>query len=374
MKYYLIAGEASGDLHASNLMKSLQKKDAKAQFRFWGGDLMQSVGGTLVTHYQELAFMGFWEVLKNSFTLSRYIKACKKDIEHYQPDVLIMVDYSGFNLRIAPFAKALGIPTHFYIAPKLWAWNEKRVEKLKKYIDKMYVIFPFEKDFFEKKHHYPVEYVGNPLQDAIAKRGPINEDLFRKKHQLGNKPIIALLPGSRSQEIRKILPLMLSISPDFNDYQFVIAGAPNRDFDYYQTYLSNDTIAFVKNNTYDLLSISYAALVASGTATLETALFKIPQVVCYQTSALTYAIGKKLVSKELQYISLVNLVADASIVSELLQDKYNKTHLIASLKAILDPQNRKKIFENYLDLEEKLGGKGASERVASSIIKSLTKD
>ncbi len=371
MKYYLIAGEASGDLHASNLMKALKAKDINAEFRFWGGDLMQSVGGDLVTHYQKLAFMGLLEVLKNINTLTRFIKYCKQDIAEYQPDVLILVDYSGFNLRIAPFAKELEIPTHFYIAPKLWAWNERRVKKFKKYIDELYVIFPFEKDFFEKKHNYPVHYVGNPLQDVIADRPPTKERIFRKEFQLGKKPIIALLPGSRLQEIKKMLPLMVQMSEEFTDYQFVIAGAPNREKSFYKTYIKDYSVAFVPNKTYDLLSVSFAALVTSGTATLETALFKIPQVVCYETSALTYFVGNLLV-RNLNYFSLVNLIMNAPIVVELLQKEFNKRRLIKELKAILDSKNRTTIFENYLDLEEKLGGKGASNEVAEIIIKKLS--
>jgi lipid-A-disaccharide synthase len=371
MKYYLIAGEASGDLHASNLMKALKEKDPDAEFRFWGGELMQSVGGTMVTHYQELAFMGIWEVLKNINTLSKYIKKCKIDIEQFKPDVLIMVDYSGFNLRIAPFAKSIGIPTHFYIAPKLWAWNEKRVKKLKKYIDELYVIFPFEKEFFEEKHQYPVHFVGNPLQDVIVNRPPVDENKFRKKYHLGDKPVIALLPGSRTQEISKMLPLMAEMSPHFTDYQFVIAGAPNREQDFYNKIIPNNSLLFVPNLTYDLLSIAYAALVTSGTATLETALFKVPQVVCYKTSAFTYFIGKNFISKNLKYISLVNLVANAPLATELLQYEFTKSNLIKELQNILDPENRKRIFEEYLDLEEKLGGKGASERVAEILINKI---
>jgi len=370
MKYYLIAGEASGDLHASNLMKALKAKDPNAEFRFWGGDLMQAVGGNLVTHYQELAFMGFLEVLKNIYTLTQFIKKCKQDIAAYQPDVLILVDYSGFNLRIAPFAKKLGIPTHFYIAPKLWAWNEKRVEKFKKYIDELYVIFPFEKDFFEKKHQYPVHYVGNPLQDVITDRPPTKTTIFRKEFQLGEKPIIALLPGSRSQEIKKMLPLMVEMSKIFTDYQFVIAGAPNREKSFYESYIVDSSVAFVPNKTYDLLSIANAAIVTSGTATLETALFKVPQVVCYKTSALTYFVGNLLV-KNIKYFSLVNLIINAPIVAELLQHEYNKSRLTEELTAILDPKKRTPIFENYLALEEKLGGKGASERVAEILLKKL---
>ena len=372
MKYYLIAGEASGDLHASNLMKALRVQDTSAEFRFWGGDLMEKVGGALVMHYQKLAFMGFWEVFKNLASLSKYIKECKLDIALYKPDLLILVDYSGFNLRIAPFAKKLGIPVHFYIAPKVWAWNEKRVKKLKKYVDKLYVIFPFEKDYFEKKHNYPVHYVGNPLQDVIADKKPVSEKVFRKRYQLNEKPIIALLPGSRSQEIKHILPLMLSITEKFPAYQFVVAGAPNRDKTFYKSYLTSASVGFVPNKTYDLLSMSYAALVTSGTATLETALFKVPQVVCYQSSALSYFIAKNLV-KDLKYISLVNLVMDAPVVTELIQSDYNKERLTRELEAILNPENRIVMFENYLSLEEKLGGKGASENVANLIVRETQK-
>jgi len=370
MKYYLIAGEASGDLHASNLMKAIQLKDPKAEFRFWGGELMQAIGGTLVTHYKNLAFMGFLEVLKNIHTLTRFIKECKQDIAIYKPDVLILVDYAGFNLRIAPFAKKLGIPTHFYIAPKLWAWNEKRVEKFKKYIDELYVIFPFEKDFFEKKHQYPVHYVGNPLQDVIADRPPTKVKRFRTEKQLGEKPIIALLPGSRLQEIKKMLPLMVQLSKEFTAYQFVIAGAPNREYSFYEPYIKDSKVAVVLNKTYDLLSIANAALVTSGTATLETALFKVPQAVCYETSRLTYFVGKMLV-KNLKYFSLVNLIMDAPIVAELLQRDFNKARVRKELKAILDPANRIKIFENYLELEDKLGGKGASETVAEILLEKI---
>ncbi len=370
MKYYLIAGEASGDLHASNLMKALQKKDPHAEFRFWGGDLMQSIGGELVTHYQNLAFMGFWEVLTNITTLSKYIKQCKQDLANYRPDVLILVDYSGFNLRIAPFAKDLGIPVHYYIAPKVWAWNEKRVKKLKKYVDELYVIFPFEKDFFEKKHNYPVHFVGNPLQDEIAKREPIDEKGFRKKYHLGDKPIIALLPGSRFQEIKHMLPIMGKTASLFNEYQFVIAGAPNKDLAFYQNYMVKTTLAFIPNKTHDLLSISYAALVTSGTATLETALFKIPQIVCYKTSTISYTIAKMLV-KNLKYISLVNLVMDAPVVTELIQQDFNEERLEKELTRILDCKNRERIFENYLSLEEKLGGEGASKNTANLLVKNL---
>ena len=372
MKYYLIAGEASGDLHASNLMKALQQQDPQAEFRFWGGDRMQAVGGTLVTHYKELAYMGFWEVLKNLTRLSKFIKKCKDDIIAYKPDVLILVDYSGFNLRIAPFAYKLGIPTHYYIAPKVWAWNEKRVRKIKKYIDALYVIFPFEKTYFEKKHKYAVHYVGNPLQDVIQTGQSVDEIAFRKQYQLNQNPVIALLPGSRTQEIEKNLPLMLEMSTRFTEYQFVIAGAPNRDKNYYQKFTAHYPVAFIPDKTYDLLRISYVALVTSGTATLETALFKVPQVVCYKTSKLTYYIGKKLVSNELKYISLVNLVAEKKVVTELIQHDCNSDRLEKELQAILEEENRNKIFEDYYELETKLGAKGASENVARILWEMLT--
>lgn len=370
MNYYLIAGEASGDLHASNLMKALLQRDENAVFRFWGGDLMQQVGGTLVKHYQDLAFMGFWEVLKNITTLTKYIKECKEDIKLFKPDVVILIDYAGFNLRIAKYAHTIGIPTHFYIAPKVWAWNEKRVEKLKKYVDQLYVIFPFEKPYFEEKHQYPVHYVGNPLQDVIEHRTPIDEISFRQNHLLDQRPIIALLPGSRTQEIKQILPLMANMSSLFPQYQFVIAGAPNRKLDFYLPFIGNHDVKFLENNTYNLLAVSYAALVTSGTATLETALFKVPQVVCYHTSAISYFIAKNLV-KDLKYISLVNLVMDAPIVRELIQNEFNEKQLRDELDKILNEDYRHQMFENYLELEEKLGGSGASKKVAAMIVAHL---
>ena len=374
MKYYLIAGEASGDLHASHLMRALQKRDPQAEFRFWGGAKMQAVGGTLVTHYKELAYMGFWEVMKNLTRLSKFIKKCQKDLLSYQPDVLILVDYSGFNLRIAPFAYKRGIPVHYYIAPKVWAWHEKRVEKIKKYIDALYVIFPFEKTYFEKKHAFSVHYVGNPLQDVIQSRKPVDETAFRSVYQLGKKPVIALLPGSRDQEIAKNLPVMLPMTERFPEYQFVIAGAPNRDISYYQRYLQNFRIAFVPDKTYDLLQISYAAVVTSGTATLETALFKVPQVVCYKTSKLTYYIAKNLISSELKYISLVNLVAEKKVVTELIQRDCNLHQLEIALEEILQTEKRHKIFEDYYELEYKLGTQGASEKTARILQALITKN
>ncbi|MGM5469535.1 lipid-A-disaccharide synthase [Flavobacteriaceae bacterium LMO-SS05] len=370
MKYYIIAGEASGDLHGSNLMKALQTQDVNAEFRFWGGDLMQQVGNTLVKHYKYLAFMGFLEVLLHIRTIAKNLSFCKKDIGAYSPDVIIFIDYPGFNLRIAKWAKQKGFKTEYYISPQIWAWKENRIESIKRDIDNMYVILPFEKDFYEKKHHYPVEFVGHPLIDAIASRHQVDEFEFRAEHELSDKPIIALLPGSRKQEIKKMLSIMLSIVDDFKGYQFVIAGAPSQDKKFYDSFIKNTNVAFISNKTHDLLSVSYAALVTSGTATLETALFKIPEVVCYKGSWLSYQIGKRLV-KHIKFISLVNLIMDKEVVTELIQDDFNTMRLKQELSLILDDYERIKFFLNYFDLEKKLGGKGASEKTAKLIFKSI---
>lgn len=367
MKYYLIAGEASGDLHAANLMKAIKTQDPTAKFRFWGGDLMQEIGGEMVVHYKELAVMGFWEVLASAFKLLTYLKKCKQDIQAYQPDTLILIDYSGFNLRIAPFAKKLGVKVHFYIAPKVWAWHESRVQKLKKYVDELYVIFPFEVEFFEQKHQLPVHYEGNPLIDQIITRKPTDEKAFRKKYQLSDKPIIALLPGSRTQEIKHMLPVMLDMCPLYPDYEFVIAGAPNKDEAFYQNLMQGQTVPVIPNKTYDLLNLSYAALVTSGTATLETALFKVPQVVCYKSSFASYKIAKYLV-RNIRYISLVNLVMDKEVVKELIQQDFNKANVQRELEKILDATQRKNIFFDYLSLEKKLGDPGVAQRIAQKII------
>lgn len=369
MKYYIIAGEASGDLHGSNLMKALQKKDVNADFRFWGGGLMQGIGGTIVKHYRDLAFMGFLEVLMNLRTIAKNLGFCKKDIEAFDPDVIIFIDYPGFNLRIAKWAKKAGYKTHFYISPQIWAWKENRIKDIKRDIDKMYVILPFEKPFYEGKHNYKVTFVGHPLIDAIANRDQVDEYEFRAENQLSDKPIIALLPGSRKQEIKKMLSIMLSIFDMYPNYQFVIAGAPSQDFDFYKPFIKTTNINFVANQTYDLLSVSAAALVTSGTATLETALFKVPQVVCYKGSWLSYQIGKRLIN--LKYISLVNLIMDKEVVTELIQSDFNTNRLKKEVDAILDEQKRKKVFIDYYELENKLGGKGASEKAAKLIFNSI---
>ncbi len=372
MKYYIIVGEASGDLHASNLMKELLKKDPQAEFRFWGGDLMQAVGGTLVRHFKDLAFMGFLEVIMNLNTILSNIKFCKKDILKYKPDALILVDYPGFNLKIAEFAKKNDILIHYYISPKIWAWKESRIHRIKRDVDFMYIILPFEVDFFEKKHNFHVNYVGNPLLDEIANRNPIDKKLFRKENNLSTKPIIALLPGSRTQEITKMLSIMLKMSPKFPDYQFVIAGAPSQKLSFYQSFIPNNDIAVIENKTYDLLSESYAALVTSGTATLETAIFKVPQVVCYKAGTITYNIAKLLI-KNIKYFSLVNLILDKEAVAELLQDELNENRLELELKNILSSNGREKMFEEYFELEKKLGGIGASKRTAELIVENTIK-
>ncbi len=371
MKYYIIAGEASGDLHASNLMKALLKEDPQADFRFWGGELMQNVGGTLVKHYRDLAFMGFIEVLFNLKTILNNIKFCKKDIEAFQPDALIFIDYPGFNMRIATWAKQKGIPTHYYISPQIWAWKESRIKAIKRDVDYMYVILPFEKDFYEKKHQFPVEFVGHPLLDAIHNRKETDETTFRKENNLDEKPIIALLPGSRKQEINTKLKVMLSVVDSFPDYQFVIAGAPSQDYSFYEPFLANKSVHFVSNKTYDLLSVSHAALVTSGTATLETALLNVPEVVCYKGSWVSYQIAKRIIT--LKYISLVNLIMDKEVVKELIQNDLNTKNVKTELTKILSGDVRQKMLENYSELKHKLGDGGASEKTAQLIVSRLKK-
>ncbi|WP_308992923.1 lipid-A-disaccharide synthase [Mariniflexile litorale] len=368
MKYYIIAGEASGDLHASNLMKALLNEDVHANFRFWGGDLMQAVGGTLVKHYKERAFMGFAEVIMNLSAIFKDIALCKNDIEAFKPDVIIFIDNSGFNLRIAKWAKQNGFKTNYYISPQVWASRAGRVKAIKRDIDAMYVILPFVEDFY-KKHNYKVTFVGHPLIDAIANRTQIDIYKFKAESGLSDKPIIALLPGSRKQEIKNMLSVMLSVVDNFPNYQFVIAGAPSQDFSFYEPFMMSNNIKFISNKTYDLLSISYAALVTSGTATLETALFKVPQVVCYKGSIISYQIAKRIVT--LKFISLVNLIMDKEVVTELIQNDFNKKRLKKELEKILDEKERSKIFIDYYELEKALGGKGASEKTAKLIYKSI---
>ncbi|VXC00924.1 Lipid-A-disaccharide synthase [Flavobacterium sp. 9AF] len=371
MKYYIIAGEASGDLHGSNLMKSIYNEDSNAIIRFWGGDLMQSMGGTLVKHYRDLAFMGFLEVVLNLKTILNNIKFCKSDIDSFQPDIIIFIDYPGFNMRIASWAKQKKIPTHYYISPQIWAWKENRIHAIKRDVDYMYVILPFEKDFYEGKHNFPVNFVGHPLIDAIHSRNKIDKESFILENKLSQKPIIALLPGSRKQEILKMLSGMLSVVKDFPDYQFVIAGAPSQEFSFYEPFLRKENVHFISNRTYDLLSVSHAALVTSGTATLETALFKVPEVVCYKGSWVSYQIAKRIIT--LKYISLVNLIMDKEVVKELIQNDFNSKNIIMELNKILKGEEREKMLENYSILEKKLGGEGASKKTAHLIVSSIKK-
>lgn len=369
MKYYLIAGEASGDLHGANLMKSILQEDPDAVFRFWGGDLMQQVGGTIVKHYRDLAFMGFVEVLLNIRTILKNITLCKNDILDFDPDAVIFIDYPGFNLRIAKWAKTKGLKTHYYISPQIWAWKESRIKTIKECIDQMYVILPFEKQFYEDKHDFPVHFVGHPLIDAISNHEQINPQAFKEKYQLDDRPIIAILPGSRKQEIKKMLQIMLSVVDDFSGYQFVIAGAPSQSSDFYTPFINKIGVKLVVNQTYELLSLSSAALVTSGTATLETALFKVPEVVCYKGNAISYQIAKRII--KLDYISLVNLIMDKPVVKELIQNELNSQNLKLELDKILDQYQRAVMFLDYYDLEKKLGGKGASEKTAYLIVESL---
>lgn len=373
MKYYIIAGEASGDLHGSNLMKGLNKVDPDPHFRIWGGDLMQSQGGVLVKHYRETAIMGFVEVLLNIRKIGLFFTECRTDILAYQPDVLILIDYPGFNLRIAEWAKSQGIKTYYYISPKIWAWKESRIKKIKAFVDKMFVIFPFEVDYF-KKFDYPVDYAGNPLMDAVQEK--IDEEGSVQKFILDNsleyKPIIAILAGSRQQEIHRNLSIMLQVIPKYKDYQFVLAAAPSIEPEFYKNYIKGHRIKVVYNQTYDTLKFSSAALVTSGTATLETALFNVPQVVCYRAGHLSYLIGKMLV--KVKFISLVNLIMNKEIVKELIHFDVTPYKIKSELDLILFDQNyREKMLNEYKQLREKLGGTGASERVAKLIYNYLIK-
>ncbi|ADY28618.1 lipid-A-disaccharide synthase [Cellulophaga lytica] len=367
MKYYIIAGEASGDLHGSNLIKAIKVADTNANIRCWGGDLMQQAGGDLVKHYKSMAFMGFIEVISNINKISKNLKFCKEDIDAFKPDAIVFIDYSGFNLRIAKWAKENNYRTNYYISPQIWASREGRISKIKRDVDAMHVILPFEKDFYEKKHNYPVHFVGHPLLDAINKQPLPNEANFRANNNLDpKKQIIALLPGSRKQEVQKMLNVMLSVTKSFTNYQFVIAGAPSLDLDFYKPYLKNPQVGFVANQTYSLLALSTAALVTSGTATLETALFKVPQAVCYKAHWLSYYIAKKIIT--LKYISLVNLIMDKEVIKELIQDDLNTNNLTLELNKILSKDTRTKVFEEYYQLEKKLGGVGASKKAAELIV------
>ena len=362
MKYYLVAGEASGDLHGANLMKALKHQDSDAQFRYYGGEKMQGEGGELRKHYADMAFMGFTEVLLNLRTILKNMKACKSDVLAYRPDVLILIDFPGFNMKIAEFAQQQGIKVCYYISPKVWAWNQKRVLKIKKTVDRMFCILPFEVDFY-REWGMDVDYVGNPLLDEIAKFSP--DPQFKQKHQL-DKEIIALLPGSRKQEIERLLPDMLSITGSFPDYHFVVAAAPNFNAAYYEQFIGDKNVKLVFGKTYDLLHVAKAAVVASGTATLETALFHVPQVVVYRGGAISIAIARMLV--KIRFISLVNLIMDKELVKELIQQDCNTKNITAEISRILQGSGRELMLEEYCKLSDKMGNPGASERTAALIL------
>ncbi|BAV95129.1 lipid-A-disaccharide synthase [Ichthyobacterium seriolicida] len=367
MKYYIVAGEPSGDLHSSKLIKELKSIDKSAVFRGFGGDLMQNEGLQLVRHYKYLSFMGFLEILINIKTIIKNLRICKNDIKSFNPDVIILVDYPGFNLRIAAFAKSLGIKVFYYISPKAWLWKNSRVEKIRKNVDRMFVIFPFEVDFYKKKD-IDVNYVGMPLLDEISNEKRISEKQLRDELSIDNdKPIIALLPGSRKQEITKMLPIMLTQIDLFKEYQFVLAATSLKIKHIYEKIIGDIDIPIAYNKTYDLLNHSHAALVTSGTATLETALFRVPQVVCYKTSFINYQIITKIISLKIKYISLVNIILDKKAVVELIQNRLNKNLLKKELGSILKGENRKKILEDYHMLYNILGEKGASARAAKQM-------
>lgn len=375
MKYYIIVGEASGDLHGSNLMKGLLENDPQAEFRFWGGDRMAAVGGkeNLRKHYKETSFMGFWEVFKNLRTILGQIGECKRDILEYQPDVVVLIDYAGFNLRIAKFAKEHGIKTYFYIAPKVWAWKEGRVKKIRKYVDKLFIIFPFEIDYF-KKRGIDAIYCGNPLMDSIAERRAnlVSEEEFKAANGLDSRPIVALLAGSRKHEVDYNFPFMVDLSRRFPDYQFVVAGVSWLDKNVYDRYMEGSDVRYVRDKTYELLSHSAAAVVTSGTATLETALLGVPEFICFWCSKVSYVIAKSFI--KVKYISLVNLVMNREVVRELIQKDMNMEMAEAELKAILKGGSKHdKLMSDYAELRKAIGESGASERVAEKMVELLRK-
>jgi len=367
MKYYLIAGEASGDLHGSNLMKGIREADKNANFRYFGGDLMQSQGGTLVRHYREMAFMGVVKVLLNLSTISRNLSLCRSDIIKFQPDVIILIDFPGFNMRIAKYAKKKGLKVFYYISPKVWAWNKSRVKTIRETISKMFVILPFEVEFY-RNYDFHVEYHGNPILDAIQEKldekGKTPELI--SAGLLSGKPVIALLPGSRKQEIHYCLPEMLEVIPHFPEYQFIIAGAPGVDPSLYNQYMKGHNTNIVYNQTYDLLKQASAAIVTSGTATLETALMMVPEVVCYKMGSFTYNVGKHFV--HVRFFSLVNLIMGKEVVKELLQFNISKC-ISEELKRILfNKDYRQAMLDNYVELRNILGTPGASGRIGRRVV------
>ena len=377
MRYYLIAGEASGDLHASHLMAALREQDADAEFRFYGGEMMQQVGGTLVQHYRDLAYMGFLPVMMHLPTILRGMKRCKADILEWKPDVLILVDYPGFNLQVARYVKSHSeIPIFYYISPKIWAWKEYRIRNIRRDVDHLFSILPFEVDFFEGKHHYPIHYVGNPTVDevdAYLQAHEADAAAFRSDNGLDDRPVIALLPGSRRQEIRGNLSRMVQAAEPFlQQYQLVLAAAPGFDDAYYQEWVGETQVKVLRNQTYRILQHSTAALVTSGTATLETALFRVPQVVCYYAKAgRLVSLGKRLILK-IPYISLVNLIAGKEIVPELLAEKMNVENLRLHLSSILPSGSARQLqLDGYEAMAQRLGAPGAARRAAKGMVSLL---
>ncbi len=366
MRFYFISGEASGDLHASKVIRELKLRAPKSEFRAWGGDLMEEAGATIVKHYRDLAFMGFAEVLANIGTIMRNIRICKSDIQNYQPDAIVLIDYPGFNLRIAKWAKKQGFKVYYYISPQLWAWKKGRVEIIRQFVDQLYVILPFELSFY-KKEGIDVNYVGHPLLDAIQEH-PWNI-FFREQNQLDERPILALLPGSRKQEITNILPIMLKAAESFSNYQVVVAGAPAQPDSLYESLIKDYKVRLLRNDTYNLLKNSHLAAVTSGTATLETALIGVPEVVVYKGSRLSYEIGKRIV--DIPFISLVNLILEKLSVTELIQTQFTVQNLTLELKKLENPDIRERVERDYQELRDKLGNAGASKVLAEDLLKRM---
>jgi lipid-A-disaccharide synthase len=376
MKYFLVAGEASGDLHGSNLMKELKLADENTEFRFFGGELMQAVGGELVKHYREMAFMGFVNVMLNLKTISRNLEICKSSLLEFQPDVIILIDYPGFNLRIAEFAKKNNIRVFYYISPKLWAWKAYRVKKIRAFVDEMFTIFPFETEFY-KKYNYKVNYVGNPVLDAIAgfRKNALSGEKFLEKNNLDNRPIVALLAGSRVQEIKRTLPLMIKIAKVFPDFQFVVAGVKSVDIELYNKYMSKSAIKLLFDKTYDILNNAHTALVASGTAALETALFNVPQTVIYKMEGgwpVDFIFRNLIFKNRMAGVSLPNIIMKRLIISEFIQMKMTFENVKAEMEKLLYDENyREKIFIDYSRLKDLMGGAGSSKRAALKMVELL---
>ncbi len=382
MRYYLIAGEASGDLHASHLMQRLRQHDSEAEFRFFGGDLMAAVGGTLVKHYRELAYMGFVPVLLHLRTILRNMKMCKEDIRQWQPDVVILVDYPGFNLDVAKYVHRLQMETkgtkfkvYYYISPKIWAWKEYRIKRIKRDVDEMFSILPFEVDFFERKHHYPIHYVGNPTAQEVREWLDTNQSALASGG-VGSRAVIALLAGSRKQEIKDNLPAMIAATSHLADrYQLLLAGAPSIEPEYYEQFIIGTPVRLVVNDTYRVLSEATAALVTSGTATLETCMFRVPQVVCYKTPQAWFIGVMKRIVLSVKYVSLVNLIADREVVRELVADTFSVDNIRSELERILPGGNdRQRMLDDYEEVHRRLGESHAPDRAAAIMVELLGRE